>query len=617
MGLNAVRFYARHSSKSKKQTRSPIILPEYISVSNLANLLAVRYEALSKRMLRLGFGQSETQHNYSLDRDMATLISEEFNVPIVSESSLDKHDLFPQPYPDEKLLKPRPPIVTIMGHVDHGKTSLLDYLRNSSIVSQEHGGITQHIGAFSVPLKSGKRITFIDTPGHAAFLSMRERGALITDIVVLVVAATESVMPQTIEAINHARKAKVPIVVAMSKTDLPGADIDKVTNDLLAQNVELESIGGDVQAVPISNVTGEGISELEDAIIAQADMLNLKSPVLNFPCQGWIIEANMKKGCGNVATVLIREGQLKIGSILVAGTSLCKVKGMSSAQGVPQKVAGPGSAVEVMGWKTLPEAGDQVLQAKNIEIARKAVDVRETRIAMKSQADILVKRNESLEQIQDSSTTTETETKRLLNCIIKADVSGSAEAVSHMLENLGNDKVGVRILEAAVGPVTEFDVSRAEAANAVIYSFNLKNEKDVIFLAEQHKVMIADFNIIYKLVDDATERLISMLDIEYDKKILGEAEIRAIFPITVGKKTMNVAGCRISNGSIQRNNLIQTLRNDEVVYDGKLSSLKVVKKDIDEVTKGNDCGMAFEDYTDFSVGDIVQAYEKIPRPRYL
>lgn len=563
---------------------TPIYLPEYISVSNLAAVLKVRVEDFGRKMRALGF--EETHHDHILDAETAGLISAEFNFePKVADN--EGEDLYPQPAAEDKSLLPaRPPIVTIMGHVDHGKTTLLDWLRKSSVAASEHGGITQHIGAFSVSMPGGRLITFLDTPGHAAFLSMRERGANVTDIVILVVAADDSVMPQTIEAIKHSQAAKVPMIVAVNKIDKGDANVDHVKQDLARHGVDIEDYGGDTQVVCVSGKTGQGMEALEEAAIALADVLDMRAEI-NGQAEGWVLEATKKKA-GRVATVLVRRGTIRPGDVIVAGSAWGKVRSLRNEAGVQLSAAGPGTPVEIDGWREQPNAGDEVLQAQDERQARSVVHhrievsdrdhlasdmaaVNETRRIEQEKRE--QEKKEEMEATLDKSVNPEVPGSsprvKEVYFIVKADVSGSAEAVVNSISALGNSEVRPHILRSGVGPVVEFDVEHAATAKGYIISFNTTIEGHILRLAETSGVKILDQSIIYRLVDDVKAKLSEELPPSVTQRVLGEAEVAQVFDINIKKRiTVPIAGCKIRNGSIVKNAKVKVLRSNQVVYDG-------------------------------------------------
>lgn len=631
------RKQARATQKATAPA-TPIYLPEFISVSNLAGVLKVRVEDFIHKMKDLGF--EETNNDHVLDAETAGLVAAEFNFqPIVEQA--ENRDLLPRPpAEDRSVLPPRPPVVTIMGHVDHGKTTLLDYLRKSSVAASEHGGITQHIGAFSVPMSGGRLVTFLDTPGHEAFLSMRQRGANVTDIVILVVAADDSVKPQTIEAIRHAQAAKVPMIVAVNKIDKEESNVERVKQDLARYGVEIEDYGGETQVVCVSGKTGQGMEELEDAAVALADILDMRSET-DGQSEGWVLEATTKKA-GRVATVLVRRGTLRPGDIIVAGTSWARVRSLRNEAGVMLKAAGPGTPVEIDGWREQPAAGDEVIQAPDEQRAKAVIDYRveaygriqmatdmaavnearrleqEKREQLERAAELAKTNPDAAATSTEEQSTPSTPSFQQVFFVIKADVSGSVEAVTDAVSALGNSEVRPHILRTGVGPVTEFDIDHAAVAKGHIISFNTTIDGNIQRMAEAKDVKILDQSIIYRLVDDVKAKLSEMLPDIVTQKVLGEAEIAQVFEInTKGRLTVPVAGCRIRNGVVGRNNKIRVLRGKEVVYDGTLSSLKNVKKDVTEMRKGNECGMGFENWTQFKQGDQVQSYEETSEKRTL
>ena len=637
---------------------TPIYLPEFISVSNLAGVLRVRTEDFICKMQELGF--AETNNDHVLDAETAGLVAAEFNFEPIIERTEDQ-DLLPRPAAEDKAeLPPRPPVVTIMGHVDHGKTTLLDYLRKSSVAANEHGGITQHIGAFSVLMPGGRLVTFLDTPGHEAFLSMRQRGANVTDIVILVVAADDSVKPQTIEAIKHAQAAKVPMIVAVTKIDKEDSNVDRVKQDLARYSVEIEDYGGDTQVVCVSGKTGQGMGELEDAAVALADILDMRSET-DGQAEGWVLEATTKKA-GRVATVLVRRGTLRPGDVIIAGTSWARVRSLRNEAGAMVTSAGPGTPVEIDGWREQPIAGDEVLQAPDEQKAKSVIVYRleasertklaadmeavnesrrleqEKREQLEKAAELAASNPEAAPSQNEQSIST-SPTFQEVFFVIKADVSGSVEAVTNSVSALGNSEVHPHILRSGIGPITEFDIDHAAVANGHIINFNTAIDGQIARMAESKGVGIIGQSIIYRLVDDVRAKLSEKLPDVTTQRVLGEAEIAQVFGInTKGRITVPVAGCKVRNGVVSRTAKIRVLRDKDVVFDGMpnhpscspqnmvlltvlilgaLSSLKNVKKDVAEMRKGNECGMSFENWTAFKVGDQVQAYEESVEKRTL
>ncbi|EDN09003.1 hypothetical protein HCAG_05502 [Histoplasma mississippiense (nom. inval.)] len=559
----------QHAKAAKKEIEAPapIYLPEFITVGNLADVLGVRPADFLSRLADFGF--EEATYSHILDAETAGLIASEFNFTPIIDNAGD--DLVAAPPPqDTSNLSPRPPVVTIMGHVDHGKTTLLDWLRKSSVVATEHGGITQHIGAFSVTMPSGKVITFLDTPGHAAFLDMRRRGANVTDIVILVVAADDSVKPQTIEAIKHAKEANVPIIVAINKIDKPDINVERVKQDLARNNVHVEDIGGDVQAICVSGKTGQGMLDLEEATVTLSEMLDHRAE-RDGNVEGWVIEATTKKG-GRVATVLVKRGTLKPGDVVVAGTTWAKVRTLKNEAGVIIQEALPGTPVEV--------------DAEEDERAQSAADA-------------------------DSG-------PKGVPFLIKADVSGSVEALVNSVSALGNSEVYARILRSGVGPISEFDIQHAAVAKGHIITFNMPVDPSMARMAEAEGVKIMNHNIIYELIDDVKSKLSDHLLPTITQHVTGEAEIGQIFEISgKGRTKIAIAGSRVRNGLISRSHKARILRDKEVIYDGIITSLKNVKKDVTEMRKGTECGIAFDNWNDFRVGDHVQCYEEKSEKRML
>lgn len=495
----------------------------------------------------------------------------------------------------------RPPVVTILGHVDHGKTSLLDYIRKTNVVSKEHGGITQHIGAYQVKLAEGP-ITFLDTPGHAAFTAMRARGAQVTDIAILVVAADDGIMPQTVEAINHAKTADVPIIIAVNKIDKPAANVDKILQALPQHELIPESFGGQVIVCPVSAHTGEGVPQLLEMILLQADVMDLKADPRG-AFKGVVIEAQLEKGRGPVATVLVEEGTLKVGDVVLAGTTYGKVKAMVDYTGERIKEAGPSAPVEILGLSDVPMAGDTVTATKDEREARDTAGARQQEIRAKELFS--PKRKVTLRDLRRHL---EEDDTKDLNLIIKADVQGSVEAVRGLINKIENDEVNVRILHAGVGTVTESDVNLAVASDAICVGFNVKPEPKAKTEAERQKVEIRTYTIIYELIEDIEAAVKGMLQPKFEEDYHATVEIRAVFKLS---KAGKVAGCHVLDGKIFRNDRVRVKRGDEIVFEGELDSLRNVKQDAREITAGQDCGIKFEGWEDFAEGDMVEAYELV------
>ncbi|KAI0118050.1 initiation factor 2 [Hypoxylon sp. NC0597] len=617
--------------EAEKAGPTPIRLPELITITELAHALKVEPNLFLNQLGELGF--EGVKLDSLMAGETAALVAQEYGFEPTVEAGADR-DLKPRPPPeDPSILPQRPPVVTIMGHVDHGKTTLLDYLRKSSIAAQEHGGITQRIGAFSVKLSTGKQITFLDTPGHAAFLTMRQRGAYVTDIVVLVVAADDSVKPQTIEAIKHARGAKVPMIVAINKIDKDGARIDQVKHDLAREGVEIEDFGGDVQVVCVSGKTGQGMDDLEENILALSEILDHRAE-LDGPAEGWILESSLKP-IGKAATVLVKRGTVRPGDYIVAGLTWAKIRHLRSEAGVDIDEATPGTPVEILGWKDLPAAGDQVIQAPDESRARDAVEYREGLREREKDAAAYEEISEARKALQEKrarekaaaeggknataeSLPEEENGAKMVNFVVKGDLHGSVEAVCAAIQELGNHEVRPRILRSGTGPIHEFDVEHAATSKSIIVNFATTTPGYVRNMAEEQGVQILDHNVIYHLVDDVKAKLSEYLAPEVTSRVLGEAEVLQIFPINIkGRKYKNIAGCRVRNGLISRNSLFRVYRGGEKIYDGKLETLKHLKKDISEVHKGTECGIGFEEFQDFEVGDQIQAYEEVKTKRTL
>jgi translation initiation factor IF-2 len=578
-----LRKEAKKAAQLKKAEPTPITLPEYISVANLASMLRLRVEDFVTKLEELGF--EDVQATQVLNAEHAGLIAQEYNFEPTFQGEHEDGDLYAAPEltsEEYAELPARPPVVTIMGHVDHGKTTILDYMRSTSVAAGEFGGITQHIGAFSVPLANGKKITFLDTPGHSAFETMRARGANVTDIVVLVVAADDSVMPQTVEAIKHAQAAKVPIIVAINKMDKQQADPDAVKLDLGRHGIEVEDFGGDVQAIPVSGKTGQGIPDLEEAISTLSELLDHRAnPQANV--EGTVLEGTTKKS-GRVATVLVRSGTLRQGTALVAGTTWTRVRSLRNENGVMIKEAGPGIAVEVDGWRDQPIAGDEVLQAADEQqataVSELRTEKREREQMAKDMEAINVARREEAERREAEEAaingaeapTEEVKDKgpEVVSFIVKGDVSGSVEAVIDSISALGNAEVSTRILRHGVGPPSEFDIQHAADAQGHIVNFNTSIPTHVSKLAEQQGVKIFDSNIIYRTVEMVKDLLSEKLPPQVIQKVTGEVEIAAIFEIGLGgRKKMKVAGSKVRNGVVERGTKARVLRGDTVIHDGK------------------------------------------------
>jgi translation initiation factor IF-2 len=497
-------------------------------------------------------------------------------------------------------MQPRPPVVTVMGHVDHGKTSLLDAIRQTEVAAGEHGGITQHIGAYQVTSPTGSKITFIDTPGHAAFTAMRARGAKVTDVVILVVAADDGVMPQTVEAIHHAKAAKVPLIVAINKIDKADAKPDRVRTELLQHEIQVESLGGDVLDVEVSATKKLNLDRLLEIVGLQAEILDLKANP-NRPAEGTVIEAKLDRGRGPVATVLIQRGTLKVGDLIVAGAEWGRVRALLSDTGKPVDTAGPSTPVEVLGFSGTPDAGDRLAVVESEARAREVTDYRSRQKREKVSARATGMRG-SLEQMMSQL---KTSGRKEFPLIIKGDVQGSVEAIIQALEKLGTDEVAARVLHAGAGGITESDVTLAEASGVPIIGFNVRAHKEAREAAERGGIEIRYYNIIYDLVDDVKKAMSGLLAPTLRETMLGNALILEIFNVSkVGK----IAGCRVTDGTVERGANVRLIRDNVVVHEGKLSQLKRFKDDAKEVTVGQECGMAFENYQDMRAGDVIECY---------
>ena len=581
---------------------SLITVAETITVRDLAEKLMRSNADIIKVLMKQGIMVTANQ---MIDFAAASLVAESFNVLVEEYVEVDVfEEAFSSKEDDEAALVTRPPVVVVMGHVDHGKTSLLDVIKQSNVQAGEAGGITQHIGAYSIEL-DGRPITFLDTPGHAAFTAMRMRGAQVTDIAIIVVAADDGVMPQTIEAINHAKAAGVEIIVAITMMDKENANPDRVKTQLSDHGLQPEDWGGQTVTVPVSSRTKLGIDTLLEMILLTAEMKELKANP-NKPARGSIVEAKLDKGRGPVATVLVQEGTLKVGDSVVAGASFGKVRAMTDSFGKNLKTAGPSRAVEITGLANVPTTGDVLYTAQNEKQARNLAEsvVAKTRTSMIKSAG-KVSLDDLFNQIKEGQL-------KDLNVVVKADVQGSVEALRSSLEKLSNDEVRVRIIHTGAGAVTESDVMLASASNAIIIGFNVRPESGAKAVAEAEKVDIRFYSVIYSAIDDVTAALKGMLDPEFEEKIMGHAEIRQVFSASnIGK----IAGCYVTEGKIQRNAKVRIVRDGRVIYDGTLDTLKRFKDDVREVATGYECGMLFKNYSDIKEGDKIEAYtmEEIPR----
>ncbi|MEE4193541.1 MAG: translation initiation factor IF-2 [Halieaceae bacterium] len=589
--------HGKHGFEMPTEQKVHVVeLADNIGVGDLASQMSIKAGTVIKELMKLGVMATINQ---VLDQDTAILVIEELghSYKIVSDTALED-SLEETLAQHEGTEESRAPVVTVMGHVDHGKTSLLDYIRKAKVADGEAGGITQHIGAYHVETGHGM-ISFLDTPGHAAFTAMRARGAKSTDIVILVVAADDGVMPQTEEAIQHARAAEVPLIVAVNKCDKEGADPDRVKNELSAKEVIPEDWGGDTQFINVSALTGDGIEELLDAVLLQAEILELKAPK-DVPAQGLVIESRLDKGRGSVASLLVQSGTLRQGDIVLAGLQFGRVRAMLDENGKPIEEAGPSIPVEILGLDGTPDAGDPFAvvesekQARDIALFRQE-KMRDTRLQRQQAA--------KLDNMFESMTAGE---KSTLNIVVKADVRGSLEALSSALLELGNEEVTVNIVSSGVGGITETDINLAMTANAVIFGFNVRADNAAKKLVEEEELDLRYYNVIYDLIDDVKQALAGMLAPELREEIVGIAEVRDVFK---SPKFGLIAGCMVTEGTVSRSKPIRVLRDNVVIYEGELESLRRFKDDANEVKKGLECGIGVKNYTDVKVGDQIEVYE--------
>jgi translation initiation factor IF-2 len=582
---------------TKEKLVREVTIPEFLTIQELANRMAEPARTVIAMLMKQGQMLKITD---VIDADTAQLLAEELghSVKRVAESDVEE-GLF-DTADDPAALVSRPAIVTIMGHVDHGKTSLLDAIRQTAVAAGEAGGITQHIGAYQVTSPSHGKITFIDTPGHAAFTAMRARGAKVTDIVVLVVAADDGVMPQTVEAIQHAKAAKVPMIVAINKIDKPDAKAERVRNELLQHEIQVETLGGEVLDVEVSATKKLNLDRLLDTIGLQSEILDLKADPSR-PAEGTVIEAKLDRGRGPVATVLVQRGTLRPGDIVVAGAEWGRVRALYSDTGLSVIAAGPSTPVEVLGFNGTPEAGDRLAVVDSESRAREVTDYRARQKREKSSARATGMRG-SLEQMMAQ---VKTAGRKEFPLLIKGDVQGSIEAIIGALDKLGTDEVGARIIMAGAGGITESDVRLAETSNAAIIGFNVRANKEAREAAERAGIEIRYYNIIYNLVDDVKKAMSGLLSPTLRETMLGNASILEIFKVS---KVGNVAGCRVTDGTVERGANVRLIRDNVVVHEGKLSQLKRFKDDAKEVLAGQECGMAFEGYQDMRAGDVIECY---------
>jgi len=600
----------RSEKKGKQENRNKqkifklteITIPQTITVKDLAAEMKITSGDLITKLMGLGVIATI---NKEIDFDIAYLVASEFGITANKKDvKTDEEILFDDSEDKETDLISRPPVVVVMGHVDHGKTSLLDAVRKTNVIEGEAGGITQHIGAYKVTIKD-REITFLDTPGHEAFTSMRARGAQITDIAILVVAANDGVMPQTIEAINHAKAAEIPIIVAVNKMDLPGANIEKVKEEITEYGLVPEEWGGDTIFVPISAKKGEGIDTLLEMVLLQADMLELKvNPKKQ--AKGAVIEAKLDKSRGPVTTMLVQRGQLDVGDTIVVGSSIGRIRTMTNDKGKKVKFAGPSTPVEITGLTTVPNAGETFYEVKDEKTAKHLIERRRRQEREKGLNET------SMVTLDDLFSQIEQGKLKQLNLIVKADVQGSVEAVKQSLEKLSNNEVRVKVIHSNVGGITETDVTLAKVSNAIVIGFNVRPEPIAKMEAEKNGVEIKLYSIIYNAIEDIEAAMKGMLDPEFKEVIIGNAEVRQTFKVSnVG----TIAGCYVTDGKIARNSIVRVIRDNVVLHEGKLISLKRFKDDAKEVAYGYECGVQIENYNDIQEGDVIEAHvmEEIKR----
>lgn len=571
-----------------------ILIGDSIQVAELAHMLGIKAAVLVKALMKLGFMATINQ---SIDNDTAVLVAEELGHKVGKEETVDMEQ---QVSVDARSYqnKPRPPVVTVMGHVDHGKTSLLDYIRRTKVVEKESGGITQHIGAYHVATDKGN-ISFLDTPGHAAFTSMRARGALLTDIVILVVACDDKVMPQTIEAIDHAKSAKVPVVVALNKVDRDEADPERLTNELSAYELVPEEWGGDVPFIKISALNGDGVDALLDAVSLQAELLELSAPDEG-PAKGTVIESRLDKHRGAIASVLVRQGTLKKGDQILVGSTIGRVRAMYNELGQLQDTATPSIPVEILGLSEVPEAGDELAVITDDKAAKELAD---TRLHERKNAQIA----SPVMSIEDAFNNIGNNQKEL-NVIIKADTRGSLEAIKYSLSELETEEMKVNLVMSGTGGIAETDISLAQATEAKVFGFHVRADSNARQIAEKSNVKISYYSVIYELIDDIDNFLNGLLDPLFEENILGTAEVRDIFSAS---RFGEIAGSMVVDGSIFRNKPIRVIRNNTVIYEGELESLRRFKEDVAQVRSGTECGIGVKGYKDIRVGDRIEVFDRV------
>ena len=587
---------ANSNDGGEKVSRS-VQLPDTITIQELANRMAERAVDVIKVLMQQGV---MAQINDVIDADTAQIVAEDLGHKVRRVSESDIEDAIVTADDDDGEKAPRPPVVTVMGHVDHGKTSLLDALRKAKVADGEAGGITQHIGAYQTETMGGDLVTFIDTPGHAAFTAMRARGAKVTDIVILVVAGDDGVMPQTIEAINHAKAAQAPMIVAINKMDKPEADATRVKNELLGQEVISEDMGGDTQMIEVSAQTGDGLDDLLEAVALQAELMELRAKS-DRDAEGIVIEAKLDKGRGAVATVLVQRGTLNVGDIFVVGQESGRVRALVNDRGEQVKSAGPATPVEVLGAGGAPGAGELLTVVENEASAREVADYRARKA--REQATMAGPKAASLDQMMNQLQNAE---RAEMALVVKGDVQGSVEAIAQAAEKLGNDEVSARVVHTGVGGITESDVTLASASNAVVMGFNVRANGQARQSAEAAGIEIRYYNVIYDLVDDLKAAMAGMLSPDLRETALGKAKVLEVFSVGKGDKA---AGCLIEEGMVRRGAKVRLIRDDIVIHEGELSSLRRFKDEVKEVPSGQECGMAFENYADLKAGDIIECYE--------
>ena len=567
-----------------------------IQVGELAKLMAIKAAEVVKNLMSLGVVATI---NDVIDQETALLVVDEIghNGIAIKESDIEENFASAITYNDEP--EERSPVITVMGHVDHGKTTLLDYIRKTKVVDGEAGGITQHIGAYQVDTSKG-RITFIDTPGHAAFSSMRARGANTTDIVILVVAANDGIKPQTEEAINHAKAAEVSIVVAINKIDLDGADIEKVKGDLAGKDLVPEDWGGNIQMVPVSAITGEGIDDLLERISLEAELLELKAHY-NGPAQGVVIESELDKFKGAVTTFLIQNGTLKVGDLVASGNVIGKIKSIVDSDGSKSKNAGPSSAVEVLGLNGVPNAGDQF---QVVESEKQAREIAEYRITKEKERKLLKQKDELAGNLFETLGQSD---RKILNVILKTDVGGTREAIAAALDEVGNEDAKIKIISSGVGGISGSDANLAIASEAVLIGFNVRADSAAKKIIEDEDLSLTYHSIIYELLDDVKARLSGLLDPIVKEEIVGTAEVLEVFN---SPKFGQVAGCKVIEGNVYRNKPVRVLRDEVVIFEGELNSLRRFKDDVGEVQNGNECGMGIKNYKDIKPGDKIEVFDR-------